>query len=227
MAKFNLNNFSFISLNIFVLSLLLTFCNLTSTSTDELIPNELQGLACALIDCGEGSCVSSDSTFLGFDCVCKPGWKTIQIADLTFPSCLIPNCSINLNCSDVSTLPSLPSACGWCGYGNCAANGTGHTCQCSPGAANLFDNSSLLCLPQCSFGGDCNSLGLGLPVPPPSKSGSTAVAHQLPLNASAAYITILLCRQQQQPVYKYHGKLHKMKLDPGVAGKPEPAKLVM
>ncbi|KAK0595585.1 hypothetical protein LWI29_008062 [Acer saccharum] len=195
MAKFNLNNFSFISLNIFVLSLLLTFCNLTSTSNDGLIPNESQGLACALIDCGEGSCVSSDSSILGIDCVCKPGWKTIQIANLTYPSCLIPNCSINLSCSNVSMLPSLPSACGWCGYGNCVANGTGLMCQCFPGYANLFDNSSLLCLQQCSIGGDCNSLDLGLPVPPPpppSKSGSTAVGPTRSSNSSSKLGTLTI-----------------------------------
>ncbi|KAK4844124.1 hypothetical protein QYF36_016806 [Acer negundo] len=194
MAKFNLNNFSFISLNIFVLSLLLTFCNLTSTSTDELIPNPFQGLACAVINCGEGSCVSSDSTFLGVDCVCKPGWKTIQIANLTIPYCL-PNCTINLNCSDVSMPPlPLPSACGWCGYGTCAANGIGHTCQCFPGSANLFDNSTLPCLQQCSFGADCKNLGLDLPFPPspPTKSGSTAVGPTLASNSSSKLGTLTI-----------------------------------
>ncbi|KAK2651411.1 hypothetical protein Ddye_011267 [Dipteronia dyeriana] len=173
MAKSNLNNFSLISLNIFLLSLL-TFCNLTATSTDELISNPLQGVACALVNCGEGSCVSSNVSFLGFDCVCNPGWKKVQIGNLTFPSCVIPNCTINFNCSDVPAPPpppppSSPSACGlvWCGDGTCAASGNGHTCQCSPGSSNLLDNSSLPCFQQCSLGGDCNALGLVLPLLPP------------------------------------------------------------
>ncbi|KAK3219675.1 hypothetical protein Dsin_013645 [Dipteronia sinensis] len=193
MVKFNLNNFS---LNIFIFSLL-TFCNLTATSTDELISNPFQGLACAVINCGEGSCVGSNSSVLGFDCVCNSGWKKIQIGNFTFPPCLVPNCTVNLSCSNVSTPPSTPSPCGWCGDGTCAANGTGYTCQCPPGSANLFDNSSLPCLQQCSIGGDCNGLGLVLPFtpsspPPPTKSGSTAVGPTQASNNSSKLGTLII-----------------------------------
>ncbi|KAI9159857.1 hypothetical protein LWI28_002605 [Acer negundo] len=53
---------------------------------------------------------------------------------------------------------------------------------------------------------------------PPASSQCFSSLHYNPAN--------LLNRQRQQPVYKYHGKLHKIKPDPGVAGKPEPAKLI-
>lgn len=49
-------------------------------------------IVCSAINCGQGTCKASNASFLGFDCECYPGWKTIQIGPLTFPSCLIPNC---------------------------------------------------------------------------------------------------------------------------------------
>ncbi|KAK1575713.1 hypothetical protein Q3G72_007751 [Acer saccharum] len=145
-----------------------------------------------IVDCGEGRCVNSNNaSLLGFDCVCNPGWKKIQIGNLPFSACLIPNCTINFDCSDVSTPPPLPtslpppSPCNvaWCGDGTCADNGTGHTCQCFPGSSNLLDNSSLPCLQQCSLGEDCKELALVLPLilppplpfPPPPPTKSTTV----------------------------------------------------
>jgi hypothetical protein len=45
-----------------------------------------------LINCGQGTYKASNASLLGFECECNPGWTTIQIGPLTFPSCVIPNC---------------------------------------------------------------------------------------------------------------------------------------
>ena len=63
------------------------------------------GIACAVIDCVQGTCKDS-SSFLGFECECYPGWKAIQIGYLTFPACVIPNCE-SLSLISVSLTLSL------------------------------------------------------------------------------------------------------------------------
>lgn len=49
-------------------------------------------LVCKIINCGQGTCVASNATLLGFDCACNSGWKELQVGPLTFPSCVVPNC---------------------------------------------------------------------------------------------------------------------------------------
>lgn len=49
-------------------------------------------VACLIQPCGEGTCVVSNATMVGFECVCKPGWQLIKVGALTYPACLIPNC---------------------------------------------------------------------------------------------------------------------------------------
>ena len=49
------------------------------------------GIACAVIDCVQGTCKGS-SSLPGLECECYPGWKAIQIGPLTFPAFVIPNC---------------------------------------------------------------------------------------------------------------------------------------
>ncbi|KAL5756279.1 hypothetical protein ACOSQ2_021025 [Xanthoceras sorbifolium] len=196
MGKFNLN-FSLI----FLFSLF-TFCNLTATCTDQLTANAnpIEGVACSLINCGQGRCVSSNASLVGVDCECNPGWKKIQIGALTFPSCIIPNCTVNFNCSNESPPPlpppaavipplnlSDPCALVWCGDGSCAPSENGHACHCFPGSENLFGNSAYVCLKQCNLGGDCKGLGLGLPgpPPPPTKSGSASTGPNPASNSSS------------------------------------------
>ncbi|KAF8389027.1 hypothetical protein HHK36_025712 [Tetracentron sinense] len=89
-------------------------------------PDPLTDIACAVVNCGQGTCKASNATLLGFDCECNPGWKKIQIGPLTFPSCLVPNsCSLT-----------------WCGDGTCVANGTAYICNCNEGSANLEKNET-------------------------------------------------------------------------------------
>lgn len=47
---------------------------------------------CKKVDCGQGNCVVSSASLLGFDCLCKPGWSKMQLGFITFPACTIPNC---------------------------------------------------------------------------------------------------------------------------------------
>ncbi|PPD71258.1 hypothetical protein E1A91_D05G135900v1 [Gossypium mustelinum] len=149
---------------------LLFFCLATSTTvtttSSHVTLNPLQGVFCSVIDCGQGTCQASNNSLLGFDCLCKPGWKKIQIGPFTFPSCLVPN-----YCDLV-----------WCGDGECVSNGTGYICQCHQGSENLFNSSGLACFKPCYFGADCQGLGLNFPSgnpppPPPSPSSNSPTSY--------------------------------------------------
>ncbi|KAA3489316.1 Teneurin-4 [Gossypium australe] len=87
-------------LTLFSFLFLLFFCLATSTTvtttSSHVTLNPLQGVFCSVIDCGQGTCQASNNSLLGFDCLCKPGWKKIQIGPFTFPSCLVPNCQFPL-----------------------------------------------------------------------------------------------------------------------------------
>ncbi|XP_020548615.1 uncharacterized protein LOC110011766 isoform X2 [Sesamum indicum] len=148
---------------------------------------------CANVDCVKGTCVPYNSSILGFDCECYSGWKKVQIGPITFPTCVIPNCTLKLQCGNGAP-PSPPppaaapppfnllSPCNlvWCGDGSCVANGTGYYCQCNEGSTNLFNLTTLACFKGCSFGADCSGLGLNLhslpPPPPPSSNGTLGLA---------------------------------------------------
>lgn len=53
---------------------------------------DFPGLACSMVNCGEGTCRASKATVLGIECDCKPGWKQIPLASFAIPSCVLPNC---------------------------------------------------------------------------------------------------------------------------------------
>ncbi|KAI3455380.1 hypothetical protein Pfo_012043 [Paulownia fortunei] len=141
------------------------------------VPVRAQDDVCTNVDCARGTCVPNQGSILGFDCVCDSGWKKVQLGPLTFPTCTVPNCTLDFQCGNgappppPSKLPpfNLLNPCNlvWCGDGTCVANVAGHYCQCNEGSANLFNLTALACFKQCSFGADCNGLGLGPHVPPP------------------------------------------------------------
>ncbi|KAL4333452.1 hypothetical protein GQ457_07G032020 [Hibiscus cannabinus] len=178
-----LTTFSFL-----LLFLLFSFATSTvsvTTTSSHVTSNPFAGIGCSIIDCGQGTCQASSNSLLGFECLCKPGWKKFQTGPFTFPLCLIPNCTIDFQCGQGS--PSLPPAsfpppanqtshCDlvWCGDGECVSNGTGHICQCRQGSENLFNSSALACFKPCYFGADCQALDLpfGNPPPPPASSNN-------------------------------------------------------
>ncbi|KAI3996201.1 hypothetical protein MKX01_022695, partial [Papaver californicum] len=106
---------------------------------------------CSLVNCVQGKCKPSNVTFLP-DCDCNPGWKKLQIGDISFPLCIVPD----------STSPAPPpppenntATCLWCGDGTCVKDGDANICKCNQGSANRY------------FGADCNNLGFGSGSPPP------------------------------------------------------------
>ncbi|XP_024979137.1 uncharacterized protein LOC112516360 [Cynara cardunculus var. scolymus] len=142
--------------------------------------------ACRKVGCGEGRCVAEDDGG-SYHCECKRGWKTMMVAPMPFPSCIVPNCSMDFSCGGKA--PPLPpprprspfnatNACSlvWCGAGDCVANGNRHHCRCHNDADNLFNNSAFICMRKCYFKADCNHLGIALtsppPPPPPTSAGS-------------------------------------------------------
>ncbi|KAJ6696188.1 NEUROGENIC LOCUS NOTCH-like protein 3-LIKE [Salix koriyanagi] len=175
-----MNTFNLISTPISFNLLLSSLLALTVKGT-------LQDDVCALTNCGEGACKASSASLLGFDCECYSGWKKVQIGPLTFPSCIIPNCTVDFGCGNGAPPPPPPSRpppfdllnpCNlvWCGDGTCVANGTGHICQCTGDSANLFNLTGLACFKKCYLGADCNGLVLGKspPSPPPPAPTSSA-----------------------------------------------------
>ncbi|KAL7140033.1 hypothetical protein ABFS83_09G093700 [Erythranthe nasuta] len=127
---------------------------------------------CANVDCVKGKCVQSSGSIFGYDCECFFGWKKVELGPLIIPACVLPNCTLDLECEGGAPPPPLPPSfdvsnpCNfvWCGDGSCVVNGTGHYCQCNQGSSNLLSNTSLVCLKQCSFGADCSALGFCPPV---------------------------------------------------------------
>ncbi|PIA65298.1 hypothetical protein AQUCO_00100639v1 [Aquilegia coerulea] len=161
-----------------------------STNSQPMIDDPIIGALCALVNCGEGKCVPSSggTSLLPFDCECNSGWKKVQIGPLTYPACIIPNCTIDFGCGS-STPPSPPAPllplpsfnlsdpCGftWCGEGTCVVDGSDHICQCNQGADNLSGLKGFPCFEECSLGADCNGVGLGVQPPPPPSTGSRQV----------------------------------------------------
>nr|XP_011466720.1 PREDICTED: uncharacterized protein LOC105352143 [Fragaria vesca subsp. vesca] len=178
--------------------LLLLFILVTFTATirfsesiSDPVQDNIHDIVCSLpkVNCGQGKCRyskdSSHSIFVpgigpvGFDCDCNPSWKKIQIGPSNYPSCLVPDCTIDFGCNSSSpspqpapfSLPSLGQGLGcelaWCGDETCINDDTsGYICKCNEGSFNLLDNPQLACFKTCAFGGDCKKLGF----PPPDKS---------------------------------------------------------
>ncbi|XWS20358.1 hypothetical protein CRYUN_Cryun31cG0094600 [Craigia yunnanensis] len=115
-----------------------------------LMMEDVADIVCSFINCGQGTCKASNNSLLGFDCECNPGWRKIQIGPLTFPTCLIPNCTVDFHCGNES--PSAP-----------------------PPPASLPPPANQI---SRYFGADCQGLGLDLPLgrpqppPPPPPPGS-------------------------------------------------------
>ncbi|XP_059459273.1 uncharacterized protein LOC132188755 [Corylus avellana] len=190
MEAFSFKNVNLICFNLLLLTLLIFHSNLTASST-QLMSDPIQDAVCAIINCGQGTCIPSTASIIGFDCECNPGWKKIQIGPLTFPSCVVPNCTLDFQCGNASpapppplvppVLPSLPNltnpcALVWCGDGTCMANGAGYTCNCNEGSSNLMNLTGLACFKPCYFGADCNDLSLGSP-PTSSSSSRNDIDH--------------------------------------------------
>ncbi|XP_025012828.1 uncharacterized protein LOC8271351 isoform X2 [Ricinus communis] len=183
MERYTLN-FTLFSLHILLFTLFL--CSPTASSQDGI---------CASIFCGQGTCKNINASFLDFECECNSGWKKIQIGPLTFPSCLLPNCTTDLQCGNGSPPPppppppstalpppqlNLTNPCNliWCADGTCMPNGTGHICRCNQGSANLINDTKLPCFQECYLGTDCDGLGLlppGPSEPPSPNSGPSKV----------------------------------------------------
>ncbi|KAK9115663.1 hypothetical protein Sjap_014610 [Stephania japonica] len=132
--------------------------------------------------CGQGTCKPSNTTSIfPFECDCFPGWKPIKLGLVTFPSCVLPNCTVDMNCGGSAppslsppfppfpTLPNFTDPCAltWCGDGTCVANETEHLCKCNEGSGNLMNMTAM----ACSLGADCSGIILG-PLSPPSPSSA-------------------------------------------------------
>ncbi|XP_019068284.2 uncharacterized protein [Solanum lycopersicum] len=161
---------------------------------------------CKFVDCAKGKCVETgEFAGLGFECICDPGWKQIQLGPITFPACNAPNCTLHLGCGSQAALPppsSLapvnifdPCSFVWCNNGKCEVNGTKHYCQCNEGSENLMDVPELPCFDQCVFGADCKGVQLLVPSPPPpppSRDGSSGVPKDPNCSMSLRAFSVLL-----------------------------------
>ncbi|XWS17202.1 hypothetical protein CRYUN_Cryun33cG0048200 [Craigia yunnanensis] len=170
--------------NIYVFNfvLLLSFFRSSEANSVAFISNLLPVNACAIINCGQGTCLETDSSLFGFECNCYSGWKKFQIGSFVLPPCIIPNCTLSFGCGSGSPSPppppqhfNLSDPCTFtrCGDGSCKTNGTDYECDCNAGSDNLLDKPALPCFKECSLGADCHGLGLGTPPPPASDSNTS------------------------------------------------------
>ncbi|CAN1317395.1 hypothetical protein LINPERPRIM_LOCUS30433 [Linum perenne] len=76
------------------------------TTNSFLGGNFLGDLVCDFTDCGNGKCKASTKGIGGFECECEAGWKTHKAAPYTFPACILPNCSVDLECDKSASPPN-------------------------------------------------------------------------------------------------------------------------
>ncbi|CAN0857150.1 hypothetical protein LINGRAHAP2_LOCUS6667 [Linum grandiflorum] len=143
----------------------------------------VMGNVCEKIECGRGKCKpSTNLSIIPFECDCDNGWKQSlpNLSDglpvLNFLPCIIPNCSMNLDCDKPAEAPAtgkpnitILDPCSWadCGGGSC--NKTSmftYSCVCSEGYNNLLNTSIFPCYKECGIGMDCKDLGIGVQGPP-------------------------------------------------------------
>ncbi|KAF0912937.1 hypothetical protein E2562_019505 [Oryza meyeriana var. granulata] len=149
------------------------------------------GSICKTVACGKGNCTAT-SEFPGYRCECDPGWTQMHVGDeLRFLPCVVPNCSIDRACSNITapvpapspspknfSLSTDPCELAYCGSGGTCKNGTGlsYHCECHEGFSNLLNITTMPCFQNCSIGADCASIGLlpsnnsQSPAPPGSAS---------------------------------------------------------
>ncbi|XP_057450695.1 uncharacterized protein LOC130742613 isoform X2 [Lotus japonicus] len=202
--------------SLFLLLSLFT-CNVSTTSTP-LMSNPTQESdaidICKTMFCGKGTCQASETELLGFTCDCDSGWKKIKVGvpplEFELPPCLLPNCTLDMQCGNGSQLPSLqppkdasnPCLLNFCGDGTCEriGSGFGFRCQCNEGSANILNDPRMTCLKKCALGAGCNGFDLGFhdPPPPPQQNtgpGSTGGSSGAMLNCSRGLqmlITIMI-----------------------------------
>uniref|UniRef100_J3LK91 EGF-like domain-containing protein n=1 Tax=Oryza brachyantha TaxID=4533 RepID=J3LK91_ORYBR len=153
------------------------------------------GSMCKTVGCGKGNCTAT-SGFPGYRCECEPGWTQMHVGDdLRFLPCVVPNCSIDRACSNITapapapvpspknfSLSTDPCLLAYCGSGGTCKNGTGlsYHCECREGFSNLLNITTMPCFQNCSIGADCASLGL-LPSSnssnSPSPPGSASISN--------------------------------------------------
>ncbi|PPS20492.1 hypothetical protein GOBAR_AA00059 [Gossypium barbadense] len=64
--------------------------------------------ACAIANCGKGSCQDTDNSSFGFQCDCYSGWNQFQVGSLILPPCIVPNCTLNFDCAGENPSPPTP-----------------------------------------------------------------------------------------------------------------------
>lgn len=163
------------------------FCCSACSNFQEESAFDLSGLdnnssiICNFVNCVKGKCVGS-SSFPLYQCQCDEGWQSPFGA--SWLSCVLPNCSLSLGCSNTSSAAAPPAStptsadvCSLpvCGNGKCThesnSNAT-YVCNCNPGYINLLNKTDGYCLPECAIGADCTNLNIPIggssqPPPPP------------------------------------------------------------
>ncbi|CAK8574700.1 unnamed protein product [Lathyrus sativus] len=187
----------------------------SATSTQIISNTKLDGFddlldICKIVYCGKGTC--QQSVFPNFLCDCDPGWKKFTIGSFEFPTCVLPNCTIDFQCgngqlpipSPQLPNPADPCSGNLCGDGKCVRDGTDFKCQCNEGSANVLNDPKLVCLKKCGIGGDCNGVDLGFNTPEkaesppatpgsgPSSSGTTGSGEMLNCTKKLYMLTIMI-----------------------------------
>ncbi|KAG8073564.1 hypothetical protein GUJ93_ZPchr0006g45529 [Zizania palustris] len=157
------------------------------------------GSICKTVGCGKGNCTVT-SGIPGYRCDCEPGWTQMHVGDeLRFLPCVVPNCSIDRECSNTTaqapaplplpknfSLTPDPCAFAYCGSGGTCKNGTGlsYHCECREGFSNLLNVTTMPCFQNCSIGADCASIGI-LPFSNSSKSPAPTGSASVSSNGNA------------------------------------------
>ncbi|WJX48851.1 hypothetical protein P8452_35359 [Trifolium repens] len=209
MGMFKWRSFILVS---FYFLYLITCYNVSATSTqimsntkqDDIVDDLIN--ICSIVYCGKGTCHQQPGLF-NFSCDCDSGWKKLKVGSFEFPTCVLPNCTLNLECGNgiLPTLPTQPpnqpDPClfNLCGDGTCVKNGIDFKCQCNEGAANVGNDPKMFCLKKCGIGGDCNGLDFGFtpeaaasPPPPATPNSGNGSGEMLNCTKKLYMLTMMI-----------------------------------
>ncbi|KAL9240817.1 hypothetical protein vseg_014995 [Gypsophila vaccaria] len=172
--------------------------------------------------CGKGKCIMPEKggDDLKYECDCDPGWQQTLFPQARVPKflpCVVPNCTLNHSCSEAAAPPessasfsnsSILEPCRWayCGGGKCNKKSAfTYACACNEGYTNLLNKTVFPCFKECSFGGNCSSLGLTLsntsttPALPPPSFPDSGTNHAKSLRHEALLSALIVLAMSMAP----------------------------
>ncbi|OEL22815.1 hypothetical protein BAE44_0016166 [Dichanthelium oligosanthes] len=112
---------------------------------------------CDTANCGRGSCAEVPGLPPNYECRCDLGWSH-ALELFPFSPCIVPNCTFNGACLNLSLTPPTAIPKDVCAVVSCGVGGAcrpgdamfSYSCECRLGYANLLNLTALPCVKDCA-----------------------------------------------------------------------------